>query len=265
MRILFLGDLVGRPARRAVAEFIAVNRERLGIDVIIANSDNLAHGRGVTRKTLEEMLASGVDILTSGDHAWDNPQALESLKAGDLAFVMPTNIEKTDPLLGARVFEVREKRLLVINLLGRVFLDRGAVSPFAAADAILKKYEGEHVDAALVDFHAEATSEKKALAMYLDGRVAAVLGTHTHVQTADAEVLKGGTAFISDAGMTGVKASILGCDPEAVLRQFTAGEPFKYKIVPEGTVSVQGVILEVGEDGRAVAIERLQHDIEVRK
>jgi metallophosphoesterase (TIGR00282 family) len=262
MRILFIGDMVGKPSRQAVAKFLATKRKRMKIDIVIANSDNLAHGRGVTRKTLEEMLASGVDILTCGDHAWDNTQAFDNLKKKELDFLMPANVEDVDSSLSAREFEIRGVKILVVNLMGRIFMERKATSPFEAADKLLAEHaEKGKAKVIFVDFHAEATSEKKALGRYLDGRVSAIVGTHTHVQTADGEVLAGGTAYITDAGMAGVKDSILGCEAQAVLDQFVNGTPFKYKIKEEGMVAIEGVIIEVNKNGKARKIERLHEEV----
>lgn len=263
MRILFLGDLVGKPARRAVAQYLLENKAREGIDAVIANSDNLAHGRGVTRSTAEEMLASGVDILTCGDHAWDSSQAFAMLTAGDLAFVAPSNLPEKDFRLGCKAFTVGDVRILVINLLGQVFIPRDATSPFEAAEQLLQENAaGEKIPLIFVDFHAEATSEKKALGRFLKGRVSAVIGTHTHVQTADEEILPGGTAYLSDAGMGGVEDSVLGCTEEAVLAQYLHNTGFKYKLAESNRVRLEGALLEVdAKTGKASKIERFSRRV----
>ncbi len=253
--------MVGKPARRAVARFLHEEKERLGIDAVIANSDNLAHGRGVTRRTAEEMLAAGVDVLTSGDHAWDNEQTGEILARGDLNFVAPANLAGSDFHLGARTFTIKGFEIMVINLLGQVFLPREVTSPFAAAEQLLRE-NAEKEDGAriiLVDFHAEATSEKKALGRYLKGKVSAIVGTHTHVQTADEEILPGGTAYLTDAGMVGVEDSILGCEEKAVLDQYLEQSAFKYKLAESDLVRLEGALLEIDEkSGRATKIERFR-------
>lgn len=266
MRILFLGDMVGKPARSAVAKFIVDKKAEMGVDVVIANSDNLAHGRGVTRKTVEEMLGAGVDFLTCGDHAWDNPQALDILKAGDLNFVCPCNLSNIDFKMSSKVFESAGVKILVINLLGMVFIDKEIASPFEVADKLIEENSKTENPAKIiiVDFHAEATSEKKALGRYLDGRASAVLGTHTHVQTADEEIFPGGCGYITDAGMVGVENSILGCEIGAVLDQFINKTAFKYKLAEEGDVMLEGVIIDVDENtGKAVKIERLRERVEI--
>lgn len=254
---------MGKPSRKAVARFVGVSKERLGIDAVIANSDNLAHGRGVTRSTAEEMLSVGVDFLTCGDHAWDSSQAFDIAKAGDLGFVLPANVVDVDPSLSAKTFEVGGAKILVVNLLGTVFLDRGATSPFEAADAILEaNARAGGAKIIIVDFHAEATSEKKALGRFLDGRVSAVLGTHTHVQTADESILRSGTAYITDAGMVGVRDSILGCEENSVLDQYLHGTPFKYKLAEDDRVGIEGVLLDIDEEsGKARSIVRLNDEV----
>ncbi len=257
--------MVGKPARRAAAKFIAEKKARLGVDLVVANSDNLAHGRSVTRKTAEEMLSKGVDILTCGDHAWDNAQALEILKSGDLDFVAPANLPGYDYGMSRKYFEKAGEKILVMNLIGRVFIDKELTSPFEAADKILEENaRKEKARIILVDFHAETTSEKKALGAYLCGRVTAVLGTHTHVQTADEEVMPGGTAYITDAGMVGAKDSILGCEKSAVIKQFTEGAPFKYRLKEDGEVSLEGAVLTIDEKtGKATGIDRIREIVTV--
>jgi metallophosphoesterase (TIGR00282 family) len=203
-----------------------------------------------------------VDILTSGDHAWDNPQIFDVLKAPELNFLCPANLEGTDPALSGREFEIGNVRILVLNLLGQVFVERKVTSPFEAVEKLLAAYkEKGKAKVILLDFHAEATSEKKAMGRYLAGKVTAVLGTHTHVQTADEEILPGGTAYLTDAGMTGAKESILGCEVESVLDQFVKGTAFKYKIAEAGPVRIEGAVIEADEEGRAVRIERIQEEV----
>lgn len=263
MRILFLGDMVGKPARKAVARFIAEKKSEMGIDVVIANSDNLAHGRSVTRRTVEEMLSSGVDILTCGDHAWDNTQAFDILEAGDLDFVAPANLPEMDFHWSRKYFEKCGVKILVMNLMGRVFIDKDLVSPFVVAEQVLEENENEEkAKIVILDFHAEATSEKKAMGRFLKGRASAVLGTHTHVQTADEEILRGGTAYLTDVGMVGVEDSVLGCEEKAVLDQFTKNAPFKYKLAEDSEVTVQGAIIDIDEkSGRALKIERVREQV----
>lgn len=263
MKVLFLGDMVGKPSRKAVCKFLGEYRTDKGIDVVIANSDNLAHGKSVTRKTIEEMLACGVDILTCGDHAWDNTQAFDILKAGDLNFVCPMNIPGYDAMLSGKIFEIRGVKILVINLLGKVFMNKEPISPFKVVDDILRANEEEEkAKAIILDFHAETTSEKKAMGHYLEGRVSAVLGTHTHVQTADEEILDNGTAYITDAGMVGVRNSILGCEKDAVLAQFLHDSAFKYQLAERNEVEIRGVLMEIDEStGKTIKIERVKEDI----
>lgn len=263
MRILFLGDMVGKPSRKAVAKFIGENKAERKIDFVIANSDNLAHGRGVTRKTAEEVLANGVDFLTCGDHAWDSSQAFDILKKGDLNFICPANTVDMDYRLCSKVIEMAEAKIMIVNLMGVVFMDRNVISPFEIASKILEENEkstGARV--IILDFHAEATSEKKAMGRYLNGRVSAVLGTHTHVQTSDEEILSGGTAYMTDAGMVGVENSILGCEEGPVLEQFINNVPFKYKIAEDNIILLEGVLIDIEDKtGKATKIERLRERI----
>jgi metallophosphoesterase (TIGR00282 family) len=255
--------MVGKPSRKSVAQFIADNKVAKNIDVVIANSDNLAHGRGVTRKTVEEVLTAGVDILTCGDHAWDNPQAFDILRAEDLNFLCPANLPDMDPRLSAKIFTIKGIDIMVMNLMGVVFMDRGASSPFVVADMLLKENEeNKHAKIIILDFHAEATSEKKAMGAYLSGRVSAVLGTHTHIQTADEDVMSSGTAYITDAGMVSVKNSILGCEESAVLDQFINQTAFKYKPAEDDKVLLEGVIIDIDEkSGKATKIERIREEV----
>lgn len=266
MKILFLGDMVGKPARYAVSRFVAEKKEKYGIDVVIANSDNLAHGRGVTRKTAEEMLGAGIDFLTCGDHAWDGPQAFDIAGKGDLNFVFPANLPGMDYDLSRKVFEIEGVKILAMNLAGTVFMNRETVSPFEVADKILEENkQGDDAKIIIMDFHAEATSEKKAMGAYLNGRVSAVVGTHTHVQTADEEILSKGTAYITDLGMTGIGNSILGCEEKAVLDQFLHKTPFKYKLAEDDAVMLEGALVDIDErTGKAMKIERFREAVSAK-
>lgn len=206
MKLLFFGDVVGRPGRQAVAEALPKWQEQYKPDLIIANPENSAHGSGATPGTLDELQKAGVEAFTFGDHIHFTDWG----KLTDYPIVGPANFSESAKS-GAKVFETAlGKRVLVINLLGSVFLKRPGTDYFKVVDEILKKHEPEKLDATFVDFHAEATSEKLTFADYLDGRVSAVVGTHTHVPTADTRVLPGGTAFQADVGMCGVQNSSIG-------------------------------------------------------
>ncbi len=262
MNILFFGDLVGKPARNAVKKILPVYKERYKADLIIANGDNLAHGKGVTGNTLKEVIECGVDIITCGDHVWDNKkQAIEILKDREYNFLCPANLPMFDLKKGYKIVEVSEKKVLIINLIGRVFFQKYPDCPFRAVDKILEDNRN-NFDMAIVDFHCEATSEKRALGFYLDSRVSAVLGTHTHIQTADEEVLNDGTAYISDVGMVGPADSILGCKKDVVIDQMLTQVPFKYELSDDNNVMVNAVVIEIdNKNGKAKKIERISEKI----
>ena len=254
MRILFISDIMGRPGRKCLAEGLPVLRKRHGEqDFLIANGENAAAGRGLTQKILEELFSLGVDGVTSGNHIWDKSEFVSHLSES-ARVIRPANYPEACPGQGVMKLEKNGKTLVVINLQGRVFLPP-LDCPFRVADDLLRTIDDRCI---LVDFHAEATSEKRALGLYLDGRVSAVLGTHTHVQTADEEVLPGGTAYISDAGMTGGHGGVIGMKAECVLPRFLTGMPSRFE-VSEENVRVEGVLLEIDdESGRACAIERIR-------
>ncbi|HQE67654.1 MAG TPA: TIGR00282 family metallophosphoesterase, partial [Bacillota bacterium] len=217
MNILFIGDVVGRPGRN----YLCTNLKRLveenNIDFVIINGENSAGGVGITRSTYDELLGMGADIITLGNHSWAKKEVLEFIEDAE-RLIRPANYPEGTPGKGFRIAEKAGKRIAVINLSGRVFMDC-IDCPFKAADKILNELKNE-ADVIIVDFHAEATSEKLAMGWYLDGRVHAVLGTHTHVQTSDERILPGGTAYITDVGMTGPIDSILGVEKETVIRKF---------------------------------------------
>ncbi|MFW6055376.1 MAG: TIGR00282 family metallophosphoesterase [Thermodesulfobacteriota bacterium] len=225
MRTLFLGDIVGKPGRRAVMENISRLRRDLGLDLILANAENASGGLGLTPKNARELHQAGIDILTSGNHIWKHREIYNFLDETEW-LLRPANYPPDAPGRGYGLFTVNMLRVGVVNLLGRVFMSP-VDCPFRTAESILKELEPE-ADIVLVDFHAEATSEKKALGYYLGGRVSALLGTHTHVQTSDAQILSGGTGYITDLGMCGPCHSVLGMDPETVQRGFVQGLPQRF-------------------------------------
>jgi hypothetical protein len=258
MKILFFGDMVGKAARMAIKRALPAYKKKYGYDVAIANCDNVAHGKGVTKNTLREIASFGIDIMTCGDHVWDTSESGEIIKSKkEFNFLCPANYPRFELDKGFRIFEVNGAKIMVINLIGRVFFQRYPDCPFRAADRIINENKGK-VKVIVIDFHAEATSEKRALAQYLDSRVSAVCGTHTHVQTADNEVQKGGTAFISDVGMVGPKDSIIGCKKEVVIEQMISQIPFKYEISDDNSAIVNAVLMDIDEEtGKAKSIERI--------
>jgi 2',3'-cyclic-nucleotide 2'-phosphodiesterase len=251
MRVLFIGDIVGSPGREAITKLLPSLRQELGIDTVIANGENAAAGRGLTVRTAKDLFMAGVDIISSGNHIWDQKE-IEGIIDQETAILRPLNYPPAAPGRGV----LTQKGVTVINLQGRTFMP-DIDCPFRAVDAALAELPDDAIT--FVDMHAEATSEKVGMGRYLDGRVAAVVGTHTHVPTADARVLPGGTAFVSDVGMVGPKESIIGNEIAAVLRRFVTGMPNRLP-VPDGPGPVQfnATLVEIDEHTRrARGIERV--------
>lgn len=258
VRILFLGDIVGSPGRRLLKERLTGLRASLRLDLVIANGENAAGGIGLTPGTLAELVAAGVDVITSGNHIWKHKEMHACLNKHP-AVLRPANYGAQAPGRGQALFPLAcGVKAGVVNLLGRTFMDP-LDCPFAAADAALAALREAGADIILLDFHAEASSEKRAMLHYLDGRAAAVCGTHTHVQTADARVTASGTAYITDLGMCGVEAdSVIGMGKEAVLRRFLTGLPQRFTPA-KGDASLNGALLELdGASGKALSIALLR-------
>jgi len=255
MRIVFVGDIVGRSGRRVL--FANLDTLREGTDLLIVNAENAAAGFGVTQDIADEMLDAGIDVLTTGNHVWDKRETLEYI-GEQPRLLRPHNFPSATP--GSGLFVARTgtgERVAVLNLMGQVFMHPTLACPFQCATETLAAL-GADVSAVIVDFHAEATSEKMAMGWHLDGRVAAVLGTHTHVPTADERVLPRGTAYISDAGMTGCYDSVIGMDRDKVLRRFVEKMPERFEVA-SGPATLCGVAVEVDpRNGRATSIERIR-------
>jgi metallophosphoesterase (TIGR00282 family) len=255
MRILFIADVIGSPGRKAAKGLLRLVRNQLRADAVVLNGENSAGGFGITPETFREFLELGVDVVTTGNHVWDKKEILPLL-AREPRLLRPANYPPGNPGKGVTVVEVAGRRLGVINLQGRVFLPP-IDDPFQAADALLGSLAGE-AEVVVVDFHAEATSEKQALSRYLDGRVAAVVGTHTHVQTADERILPRGTAAITDLGLTGGLDGVIGMKYEiSIQRQLlqTRGERMQ---PADGDLHLQGALVEVDPStGLARSIERV--------
>jgi metallophosphoesterase (TIGR00282 family) len=254
VRLLFVGDVVGSPGRRALAALLPGLREQHRPDWVVVNGENSAGGLGINTKIAREMLDDlEVDAITLGNHAYRHRDVYELLDT-DERIVRPANYPKGNPGRGHTVIERDGLRLGVVNLSGLVFLE-AARSPFAEVDAILSELR-DRVDHVLVDFHAEATSEKIAMGWHLDGRVTACVGTHTHVPTADARVLPGGTAFVSDVGMTGARGGVIGVRREQAVERFQTMMPVKFDTADDDPW-LNAVLIEAGDDGRATGIEQL--------
>ena len=257
MRILMVGDVYGRPGRRLLQDHLRRIRGERAVDFTVANVENAADGFGVTPDLAEQLRGAGIDCLTSGNHIWDKPEIGDHLRR-EPRLLRPHNYPDGAPgtglFVGATAGGVP---VAVINLMGRLFMPP-CDDPFRSAERALEAI-GPAAKVILVDMHAEATSEKQAIAVFLDGRVSAVCGTHTHVQTADERLLPGGTAYLSDLGMTGPYDSVIGIDKELAVRRFTSAMPVRFTVA-RGDARLCGALIDVDEaTGRATAIERLQY------
>src|SRR5574337_270864 len=254
MRILFIGDIVGQPGRQMVARHLKALVADHGAEMVLANGENAAGGFGITPSVGEELLGLGIDLLTSGNHVWDKKEA-EGYLAKESRVLRPANYPEETPGAGVHILRKNGRMLGVLNIQGRAFLPP-IDCPFKAADRELVQLR-QVTDTILVDFHAEATAEKQAFGWYLDGRVSAVVGTHTHVQTADERILPARTAYITDVGMTGPRNSVIGIEPEDAIQKFLTQMPRRFTIA-HGPTQLSAVVVDVGEDGRARTITRLQ-------
>ncbi len=255
-RILFVGDVVGRPGREAVAVLLPQLRAEVGPHLTIVNGENAAGGFGMTAKTCREIRDAGADVVTAGNHVWDQKQFVEEI-AGLDDVLRPYNFPPGAPGRGALVVEAGGEQVLVMNLMGRLFMN-DIDDPFRAADAILAANAGPRI--VFCDLHAEATSEKTAMGWYLDGRVSAVVGTHTHVPTADHRVLPGGTAYVTDVGMVGPRDGVIGVDPKAAVDRFLTGMPHRFE-TGSGVVTFNSVLVTISRlSGRAATIQRIDRE-----
>ncbi len=256
VRILMLGDIVGKSGRDAVVATLPSLVAMHSPDLVIANGENIAAGRGITPDAAQHLLQVGVHVVTLGNHVWDQRDIINHLEH-EARLLRPSNFPAGTPGRGHGVYIAENgTRVGVANIMGRVHMEP-LEDPFRSADTILESFRSQNVRVSLFDFHAEATSEKQAFGHYLDGRASAVVGTHTHVQTADERVLPRGTAYITDVGMTGPQHSVLGMDPEAVLKKFMTQRPHRFEVA-HGPAMVNGVVVEVDtHTGRATRIERI--------
>jgi len=254
MRIFFIGDIVGRPGRKALRRLLPGVKNSYAPQLVVANVENAASGFGLNEKVGHEILESGVDVMTGGNHLWDRKGSEAYLEAEE-RLVRPANYPEGTPGRRYRVIDLAGTRVAVLNLQSRVFMPP-LDCPFKALDALLEELKPS-ADIFLLDFHGEATSEKKAMALYADGRVSAVVGTHTHVPTADECILPEGTAFVSDLGMTGPYDSVIGMDRENVLAKFVTGLPHRFEVA-SGDARLSGLIVDLDEDsGKARFVQRV--------
>jgi metallophosphoesterase (TIGR00282 family) len=255
-KLLFLGDVVGAPARKALARELPVLRAEGGFDWVVINGENSAGGAGITREIALALTQAGADAVTLGDHVWDQ-RGFDVEIGRTPGLCRPANLPECCP--GARYLIVNSEdgtRLLVFTVLGRQFMRQHVACPFATADRLLRELSGEY-DYALVEVHAEATSEKIAMGWFLDGRASVVVGTHTHVATADVRILTEGTAYQTDAGMCGAHSGVIGRERGAVLAAFFDGMPRRFPVA-DGDVRLNGLIVGLGENGRAVEAQRFE-------
>jgi hypothetical protein len=272
VKLLFIGDIVGQPGRNAVKTLLPKLREQHALDFVIANGENSAGGSGITPKTADEIFSAGVDVITSGDHLWDQKEVMELLQ-NEKRFLRPLNYPPGTPGQGSAIFQIKagssscddgtaqraapiNLSIAVLNAQGRTFMQPPLEHPFLLAAEEVKRLR-ERTKIIFVDFHAEATSEKIAFARFLDGQVSAVVGTHTHVQTADEQIFPGGTAYLTDAGFTGPHESVLGREIEPVIKRFLTGMPQRFEVA-KNRVLLNGAMIEINEaTGKAVKIQRL--------
>lgn len=257
IKILFIGDIFGRPGRQAVKELVPRLRNEYSLDLVIGNCENAAQGRGITPKLTQELLNSSIDLLTSGNHIWHSQDIYPFLNESTCRLIRPANLSQEAPGKGWDIVETKGGlKVAVLNVMGQVFMAPSADSPFTAVDRLLDKVSGE-ADLIILDMHAETTSEKRAMGWYVDGKIQACVGTHTHVQTADEEILPGGCAYITDLGMTGPYNSVIGMEKERVLKRFRTSLPVRFE-VGEGDVRLCGAIIEIDEHTKkAISIQRV--------
>lgn len=260
VNVLAIGDIIGRPGREAVARLLPQLRHEYSIDLVVANGENAAGGFGLTPKIADDLFGLGIDVLTSGNHIWDQKEMLTGFD-GNRPILRPHNYPQAAPGRGWLCHDLGQKgQVLVGNVQGQLFMPP-LDSPFKAADDLLR--QGAGTSLRVIDVHGEATSEKMALGWYLDGRASFVFGTHTHVPTADARLLPGGTAYVTDLGMVGPKDSVIGMDREISLQRFLTGIPHRFK-VGEGAVSFNAVLARLdGQSGKATSVERVDREVAI--
>lgn len=259
------GDIVGKIGRKAIAEALPKLKKKYKPDLVIANVENLAHGNGVTESTLKEMMDAGIDFFTSGNHVWSNKSDIDKIfSQNKLPIVRPANYPPSALGEGYKIIEVGVYKILIVNLIGRVFFKENFDCPFRKFKEILAETANEKINAIIVDLHAEATSEKNTFSRYFDGQVSAVFGTHTHVQTSDEQILANGTAYITDVGMVGAKDSSLGVDLNNVVKNFFDQTPQSFEIPEHGTCQVDGIFVIIKpETKQAQKIERIKIEVEI--
>jgi 2',3'-cyclic-nucleotide 2'-phosphodiesterase len=263
MRILFIGDIVARIGRKTVSKILPELKIKEKIDFVIANGENMTTGNGLTEETMKEMISAGVDFFTTGNHVWKKPEFISNLDNPKTPVIRPANYPKGTPGRGWEVVETPFGNILIINLMGlEGYLNAYLDNPFIKLEEILEK-EGDKAKIKIVDFHADISSEKVALGLFADGKVSAVLGTHTHVPTADERILPGKTAVVTDVGMVGPQNTSLGVDAEVIINRFLTSMPQKHEIPTSGPTWFHSVLMEFEKDGKAKSIKRIDLEEEV--
>ena len=261
MKILFVGDVFGEAGRNALKASMDTIKSKYHPDFTIANGENTAGGRGISYNTAQEIFDTGIDAITMGNHTWSRKEILRIIDSG-IKIIRPANYPKGVPGKGRLILEKNGLRLAVINLLGRVYMDSTVDCPFQVVDREISFLKGQ-AEYILVDFHAEATSEKVAMGYYIDGRVLCMVGTHTHIQTADEKILDKGTAYISDVGMTGPAGGVIGVDKDAIIKKFTLGMPMQHEVA-KGKTQINAVIVDINEETyKASQIRRINEVINI--
>lgn len=253
MRILAIGDIVGLSGVKKVKEVLPILRKEKNIDFVIINAENAADGMGLTEKIYNDLMNLKADVITMGNHTWAKKEIFKIIDEERL--IRPANYSKNNPGKGYGIYECKEKKIAVMNLIGRASMNVLSENPFIVAKEIVNKVK-EQVDMIFIDFHAEATAEKIAMGYYLDGTVTGIFGTHTHVQTADEKILRNGTAYITDIGMTGPNHSVIGMNIDASIKRFETSLPEKYKVADD-EATLNGCIFETDENNKVIKIERV--------
>lgn len=261
MKILFIADIVGEPGRKAVKKILGSLKTEYAVDFTIANGEHLSDRVGVDAVIVEEMNKAGIDFFTTGNHVWRQKDFAKHIDRPDLPIIRPANFLGETPGVGYQVVETSFGKLLVVNLLGQHDIKANLTNPFTKMDEILEIEKDFKFS--FVDFHAEMSSEKVALGRYLDGRVSAVVGTHTHVPTADARVLRGGTAVVTDVGFVGPLESVLGVKDELIFNTFISSMPQKFELANDGPVQFNAVVIDIDTDGKARSIDRVDRVVEI--
>jgi len=259
MNIMMIGDICGQPGRRTAAYFIPILKEQYNLNLVIANGENSAGGVGITANVLKELLEMGIDSITTGNHVWDKKEVFDFIDTEDDYLIRPANYPPGTPGKGYHILTIQNHKVAIVNLLGRVFMPP-IDCPFRAADQILSEIKNK-CEVIIIDFHAEATSEKLALGYYLDGQVTCVAGTHTHIQTADERIFPHGTAYISDIGMVGSWNSILGVDKEPVIKKFLTGLPAKFNVAADTEAIFCAIIIKIDSANKITEIIRIQENL----